>query len=128
MMINSAIVDVVKMASSFVVSSGVSTMVGYAAKSSVPKVAPAIIRSRPALVKGFHLFQKVAIPAGAAALAGLASEQAVKYSERKIDENVEAIQMAESLSASFVKSRNDKYEAKKAEESDSTEENTNEGK
>lgn len=87
-MISSAVVDLVKLGAGFVVSSGVSTMVGYAAKSSIPKVAPHIIRSRPMLVSGWKLFQKVAIPAGAAALAGMASEQAVKYTEKRIDENV----------------------------------------
>jgi hypothetical protein len=107
------------MASSFLVSSGVSTMVGYAAKQSVPKVAPAIIRSRPVLVKSFHLFQKVAIPAGAAALAGMASEQAVKYSERKIDENVEAINLGETLAANVVNRANEKAAEKdKAKEAD----------
>lgn len=117
-MINQAAVDIFKMASSFVVSSGVSTMVGYAAKQSVPKVAPAIIRSRPALVKGFHLFQKVAIPAGAAALAGLTSEAAVKYSERKIDENIEALKVSEVLAAKIVHDANEKAEAKKADKTD----------
>lgn len=87
-MVNAALIDTIKFASHFLVSSGVSTMVGYAAKSSVPKVAPLIIRNSPKLVSGFHLFQKIAIPAGAAALAGMAAEQAVKYSEKQIDENV----------------------------------------
>lgn len=113
-MINPAAVEIVKMASGFLVSSGVSTMVGFAAKSSVPKIAPAIIRSRPALVKTFHLFQKVAIPAGAAAMAGMASEQAVKYANRKIDENVEAINMAETLAADVVNKVNTKNAAKDA--------------
>ena len=103
---------VVKMASSFLVSSGVGTMIGHAAKSSVPKIAPAIIRSRPALVKGFNLFQKVAIPAGAAALAGMTSEAAVKYAERKIDENVEALKTAEVLATKVVHDANVKAEAK----------------
>lgn len=91
-MVNAALVDTIKFASHFLVSSGVSTMVGYAAKQSVPKVAPLIIRSRPMLSSAFHLFQKVAIPAGAAALAGMASEQAVKYAEKQIDENVVIIE------------------------------------
>lgn len=95
-MISPAVVDLVKLGAGFVVSSGVSTMVGFAAKSSVPKVAPHIIRGFPVLVKGFHLFQKVAIPAGAAALAGMAAEQAVKYTENRIDENV---LMAEKIKA-----------------------------
>jgi hypothetical protein len=89
-------------------------MVGYAAKTSIPKVAPAIIRSRPALVKGFHLFQKFAIPAGAAAMAGMASEQAVKYANRKIDENVDALNLAETLAANAVKKVNDKNAEKDA--------------
>jgi len=112
-MFNPAVVEAFKMVSSLAVSSGVSTMVGYAAKSSVPKVAPALIRSRPLLTKGFHLFQKVAIPAGAAALAGLASEHAVRYSERKIDENVEALNNIEHAAAAFVKGVNDDHDAKK---------------
>lgn len=90
-MISPAVVVAAKMVSGFVVSSGVSTMVGYAAKSSVPKVAPHIIRGVPAAVKGWKLFQKIAIPAGAAALAGMASEQAVKYADRKIDENAQLL-------------------------------------
>lgn len=113
-MIPQTAIDIFKMASSFAVSSGVSTMVGYAAKSSVPKVAPAIIRSRPALVKGFHLFQKFAIPAGAAALAGMTSEAAVKYSERKIDENIEALKIGEVLATKIVHDANVKAEAKDA--------------
>lgn len=112
-MFNPAVVEAFKMVSSLAVSSGVSTMVGYAAKSSVPKVAPAIIRSRPLLTKGFHLFQKIAIPAGAAALAGLASEHAVKYSERKIDENVEAFNKIEHAAASFVNGVNENIDNKK---------------
>jgi hypothetical protein len=127
-MINQAAVDIFKMASSFAVSSGVSTMVGYAARQSVPKVAPAIIRSRPLLTKGFHLFQKVAIPAGAVALAGLTSEAAVKYSERKIDENIDALKTAEVLATAAVQKANEKAEAKDKAKSDSTDENTNEGK
>lgn len=113
-MINQSVVALAKMASSFVVSSGVSTMVGYAAKQSVPKVAPALIRSRPLLTKGFHLFQKVAIPAGAVALAGMTSEVAVKYAERKIDENVEALNTFETLAAQGLKKVNDKDDVKKA--------------
>jgi len=116
--INPAVVEIAKMASRFVVSSGVSTMVGYAAKSSVPKVAPAIIRSRPILVKGFHLFQKVAIPAGAAALAGMASEQAVKYADRKIDETVAEAEAMNDLTANILKKVNDKDDAKKADKSE----------
>lgn len=88
-MVNAILVDTIKLVSSFAVSSGVSTMVGYAAKSSVPKVAPLIIRNSPKLVSGWKLFQKVAIPAGAAALAGLASDAAVKHSEKTIDEYVD---------------------------------------
>lgn len=90
-MIGTTAVAIIKAASAFAVASGVSTMVGYAAKSSVPKVAPLIIRSRPGLSAAFHVFQKVAIPAGAAALAGMASEQAVKYTERRIDEDVATV-------------------------------------
>lgn len=112
--INPAVVELTKMASRFVVSSGVSTMVGYAAKNSVPKVAPAIIRSRPVLVKGYHLFQKIAIPAGAAALAGLASEHAVNYADRKIDETVGEVEAINDLAAGALKKVNDKDEAKKA--------------
>ena len=91
-MISPALVSLVKLGAGFVVSSGVSTMVGFAAKSSVPKVAPHVIRRIPSLVKGYHLFQKVAIPAGAACLAGMAAEQAVKYSDKKIDETVKDVE------------------------------------
>lgn len=87
-MINPTVVSVVKLASNFAVSSGVSTMIGYAAKSSVPKVAPAMIRKFPLAVKTFHGWQKFAIPAGAAALAGMVSDKAVKYAEEQIDINV----------------------------------------
>lgn len=117
-MINESVVVAVKMASSFLVSSGVGTMVGHAAKNSVPKIAPAIIRSRPLLTKGYHLFQKVAIPAGAAALAGMTSEVAVKFAERKIDENVEALNTFETLAAQGLKKVNDKDDAKKADSTD----------
>jgi hypothetical protein len=112
--INPVVVELAKMTSRFVVSSGVSTMVGYAARSSVPKIAPAMIRSRPALVKGFHLFQKVAIPAGAAALAGMASEQAIKYADRKIDETVGEVEAMHDLTANLLKKVNDKDAAKQA--------------
>lgn len=115
-MINESAVVVAKMVSGFFVSSGIGTIVGHAAKTTVPKVAPALIRSRPALVKGYNLFQKIAIPAGAAALAGMTSEAAVKYSERKIDENVEAINNLEALSAATLKKVNDDAEAKKNDE------------
>lgn len=91
-MINEGLVTTVKLVSTFAVSSGVSTMVGFAAKSSVPKHAPWAIRHIPIAVKGFHLFQKVAIPAGAAALAGMAAEQAVKFTEKEIDETVSNIE------------------------------------
>lgn len=105
-MISPAVVDVIKLASGFAVSSGVSTMVGYAAKSSVPKIAPHIIRSRPMLVSGWKIFQKIAIPAGAAALAGMASEQAVKYADEKIDENVQMVnRMQERVDAAKTKAK-----------------------
>jgi hypothetical protein len=116
--INPVVVEIAKLTSRFVVSSGVSTMVGYAAKSSVPKIAPAIIRSRPALVKTFHLFQKVAIPAGAAALAGMASEQAIKYADRKIDETVLDVDAMHDLTTSVLKKVNDKNAEKDAAKSE----------
>jgi hypothetical protein len=116
--VNPIVVEAAKLVGRFVVSSGVSTMVGYAAKSSVPKIAPAIIRSRPALVKGFHLFQKVAIPAGAAALAGMTSEAAIRYTDRKIDENVADIDMAHDVATKFLKDLNNKDAAKKADKTD----------
>jgi len=87
-MINPIAVNAVKLASNFLVASGVSTMVGYAAKSSVPKVAPLAIRKIPVAVKTFHVWQKFAIPAGAAALAGFVAEKAVTYAEEQIDDNV----------------------------------------
>lgn len=87
-MINPALISLVKLGSNFLVSSGVSTIVGYAAKSAVPKVAPVMIRKFPVAVKAFHGWQKVAIPAGAAALAGMAADKAVKYAEEQIDLNV----------------------------------------
>lgn len=87
-MVNTILIDAIKLASNFAVSSGVSTMVGYAAKSSVPKIAPLIIRNRPMFVSGWKMFHKVAIPAGAAALAGLAADAAVKHTEKTIDEYV----------------------------------------
>jgi hypothetical protein len=96
-MINPGVVVAVKNVSAMLVASGVSTMVGYAAKSSVPQVAPHLIRHIPVAVKGWKVFQKVAIPAGAAALAGLASEQAVKYADRKIDETVVEIEGLEAM-------------------------------
>lgn len=107
-MISSAVVDVVKMTSGILVSSGVSTMVGYAAKSSIPKSVPLIIQNSPKLIAGWKVFKKLAIPAGAAALAGMASEQAVKYADRKIDENVEIINNFERKAASALKNVNDK--------------------
>jgi hypothetical protein len=87
-MINPTVIALVKLGSNFAVSSGVSTIVGYAAKSSVPKVAPLMIRKFPIAVRGFHAWQKVAIPAGAVALAGMAADKAVKYAEEQIDLNV----------------------------------------
>ena len=113
-MISPAVVGLVKLGAGFVVSSGVSTMVGFAAKSSVPKVAPHIIRNIPALAKGFHIFQKVAIPAGAVALAGLASEQAVAYAERRIDENVKAANEMEAVINATSEMAKQKKAAKKA--------------
>jgi sugar (pentulose or hexulose) kinase len=114
-MINPVLVAVVKHGGAFLVSSGVSTMVGYAAKSSVPKVAPHIIRHIPAATKGWHLFQKVAIPAGAAALAGMASEQAVKYSDKKIDETVADIEKLQSEMESFVEKKASKIKPESSE-------------
>lgn len=87
-MINPILVSAVKLGSNFLVSSGAATIVGYAAKSSVPKVAPAMIRRFPIAVKTFHAWQKFAIPAGAAALAGMAADKAVTYAEEQIDLNV----------------------------------------
>jgi hypothetical protein len=84
-MINEGLIAATKLVGGFVVSSGVSTMVGFAAKSSVPKIAPLALRHIPIASKGFHLFQKVAIPVGAFALAGMASEQAVNYFDREVD-------------------------------------------
>lgn len=93
-------------------------MVGYAAKSSVPKIAPIAIRHSPKLVSGWKLFQKFAIPAGAAALAGMASEQAVKYADRKIDENVDLINKVENMAAAGLKNVNDKIAEKDAAKND----------
>jgi hypothetical protein len=87
-MISPTLVALVKLGSNFAVSSGVSTIVGYAAKSSVPKVAPIMIRKFPIAVRGFHAWQKIAVPAGAVALAGMAADKAVKYAEEQIDLNV----------------------------------------
>lgn len=118
-MFSPAVVSLVKLGAGFAVSSGVSTMVGYAAKSSVPKVAPVLIRKVPSLVKGYHLFQKIAIPAGAVALAGMASEHAVKYAEKRIDENVKA---AEQIQTDFEAAKDLKARFKKqSAESDSAE-------
>ena len=117
-MISPAVVDAVKMASGILVSSGVSTMVGYAAKASVPKAVPHIIRHSPKLIGGWKVFQKIAIPAGAAALAGMASEQAVKYADRKIDENVDLINTVENIAANGLKNVNDKIAEKDAAKKD----------
>lgn len=87
-MINPLVISGVKLASNLLVSSGVSTIVGYAAKTAVPKVAPKMIRHIPVAVKAFHGWQKFAIPAGAAALAGMTADKAVKYAEEQIDLNV----------------------------------------
>lgn len=87
-MINPTVVALLKLGSNFAVSSGVSTIVGFAAKNAVPKVAPLMIRKFPVAVRGFHFWQKVAIPAGAVALAGMAADKAVKYAEEQIDLNV----------------------------------------
>lgn len=111
-MISPIAVAVVKHFGAFAVSSGVSTMVGYAAKSSVPKVAPLMIRKIPIAVKGFHLFQKVAIPAGAAALAGMAAEHAVKYSDRKIDETVKDLNDLQTTMQSFSEAKKKLFEEK----------------
>jgi len=90
--INPLVVSGVKLASNFLVSSGVSTIVGYAAKTAIPKVAPPVIRYLPVgaktATKIFHGWQKFAIPAGATALAGMAADKAVKYAEEQIDLNV----------------------------------------
>lgn len=91
-MINPTVVTLIKLGSNFAVSSGVSTIVGFAAKSAVPKVAPVMIRRFPVAVRGFHAWQKIAIPAGAAALAGLAADKAVKYAEEQIDLNVMTVE------------------------------------
>jgi len=91
-MISPVLVSTTKMVSTMLVSSGVSTIVGYAAKSSVPKVAPFTIRHIPAAVTVWKTFQKYAIPAGAAALAGMASEQAVKYADKKIDQTFDDVE------------------------------------
>lgn len=87
-MINPNLIVVAKLISTLTVSSGVSTIVGYAAKASVPTVAPFFIRKYPVAIRSFHLWQKVAIPAGAVALAGMTADKAVKYAEEQIDLNV----------------------------------------
>lgn len=87
-MINPVLISGVKLASNLLVSSGVSTIVGYAAKTAVPKVAPVVLRKFPVAVKAFHGWQKFAIPAGATALAGMAAQKAVVYAEEQIDLNV----------------------------------------
>lgn len=115
-MISPAVATTIKHVGGFLVSSGVSTMVGYAAKQSVPKVAPISIRHIPVLAKSWKVFQKVAIPAGAAALAGMASEHAVKYSDKKIDETVvELDSMKAMLDDLVTKSKNKKNDDKDSE-------------
>jgi len=80
-------------------------MVGYAAKSSVPKLAPLYIRHIPVAVKSWQVFHKVAIPAGAAALAGMAAEQAVKYSDKKIDDTVKDIEKVRADMESYIEKK-----------------------
>ncbi len=87
-MINPTVVALIKLGSNFAVSSGVATIVGFAAKSAVPKTVPFFIRKVPVAVKTFHAWQKIAVPAGAVALAGMAADKAVKYAEEQIDLNV----------------------------------------
>lgn len=120
-MISPALVTLVKLGSNIAVASGVSTIVGYAAKSSVPKVAPLMIRKVPTLVKGFHVWQKIAIPAGAVALAGMTADRAVKYAEEQIDINV---MTAEKF---IAKVQADVAKARKANETSDSDE-TNEAK
>jgi predicted butyrate kinase (DUF1464 family) len=117
-MIGPAVTETAKMVSAILVSSGVSTMVGYAAKASIPKSVPYVIQNSPKLIAGWKVFKKLAIPAGAAALAGMASEQAVKYSEKKIDENVEMVNNLEKTLAKGLKNVNDKIADKDAAEDD----------
>jgi hypothetical protein len=118
-MINPTLVVLLKLGSNFAVSSGVSTIVGFAAKNAVPKVAPVLIRKFPVAVHGFHFWQKVAIPAGAVALAGMAADKAVKYAEEQIDLNV----MTAEKYIAKVQASVDKANKKNKDSEQSTEDN-----
>lgn len=119
-MINPVVVTLIKLGSNFAVSSGVSTIVGFAAKSAIPKAAPFMIRKFPVAVHAFHAWQKIAIPAGAVALAGMAADKAVKYAEEQIDLNV----MTAEKYIAKVQAAVDTANNKKAEDSEkSTEDN-----
>lgn len=90
-MINNSVVELVKLGNAIFVSSGVSTIVGYAAKSAVPKKVPHIIRRSSSLIKGWQLFHKIAVPAGATALAGMTAHFTVAYTDKEIDKNVKIL-------------------------------------
>lgn len=90
-MINDSVVNLVKLGNAVFVSSGVSTIVGYAAKSAVPTKVPFYFKKSAALAKGWQLFHKVAIPAGATALAGMTAHYTVKHTDEEIDKNVTAL-------------------------------------
>lgn len=101
-MINESVVNLVKLGNAVFVSSGVSTIVGYAAKSAVPKKVPQLIRASKGLTKTWQLFHKIAIPAGATALAGMTAHFTVNYTDKEIDKNVDA------LNAIILKAQQDK--------------------
>lgn len=90
-MINDSVVNLVKLGNAVFVSSGVSTIVGYAARSAVPKKVPHLIRASKGLTKTWQLFHKVAIPAGATALAGMAAHYTVAHTDKEIDQSVKAL-------------------------------------
>jgi hypothetical protein len=87
-MINDSVVNLFKLGNAVFVSSGVSTIVGYAAKSAVPTKVPFYFKKSKALVKGWQLFHQIAVPAGATALAGMTAHFAVKHTDEEIDKTV----------------------------------------
>lgn len=101
-MINESVVNLVKLGNAVFVSSGVSTIVGYAAKSAVPKKVPHLIRASKGLTKTWQLFHKIAVPSGAVALAGMTAHFAVNFTDSEIDKNVDA------LNAIIAKAQQDK--------------------
>lgn len=108
MSINPSLVTAAKNIGAMFVASGVTTIVSYTAKQSVPDTIPFIFRKSTVGATGFRIFKAVSISTGAGAIGGLVAKHAIAYNDEQIDNavsEIEAFQKTVDLAVQKAKQR-----------------------